>query len=239
MTTKPSTHIEETLVLPDPPERDPDDITSVLYLHDNGNFHHLKQHLGNQESTIIGGEMYVTLGPGERRRVPDLMVAFNADLEGYIRRNGYIIAEQGKSPDFVLEVASRRTGEVDIRDKRRDYAAMGIPEYWRFDHTGNYHRSKLGGDRLAEGGYVPIDIETLDEATLQGYIPVLNLLIRWHHGKLVFVDPATQAPILTYDDQRNMKEQEAARANQAENRATQAENRIRELEEENRRLRGE
>ena len=224
MTTKHNTQIEETFVLPDPPERDPDDMTSVLFLHSNGNIHHLKQHLGNLESTIVGGEIYVTIAPGQRRRVPDLLVAFNSDLAAYIRRNGYIIAEQGKPPDFVLEIASRSTGENDVSQKRTDYESMGIPEYWRFDHTGDFHGEKLRGDRLSEGNYIPIEITSIDQDTVQGYSPVLNVLIRWDHGELVFIDPNTEVPILTYDDQKV--------------RADQAEDRIRQLEEENLRLRG-
>ena len=35
-------------------------------------------------------------------------------------RKGYLIPEQGKPPDFVLEVASETTGEVDETDKRRE-----------------------------------------------------------------------------------------------------------------------
>ena len=38
------------------------------------------------------------------------------------------------------------------------YAALGIPEYWRFDETGNYHGVRLAGDRLVNGQYQPIDI---------------------------------------------------------------------------------
>ena len=34
-------------------------------------------------------------------------------------------------PDFVLEIASESTSEEDSTRKRDDYAALGIPEYWR------------------------------------------------------------------------------------------------------------
>ena len=81
---------------------------------------------------------------------------------------------------------------------------------------------------------------------LQGYSPVLNLIIRWEQGRLVWVDPSTQQPILTYEDQRDRADAERDRAD-AEMRRTgaerearlQAEARNRELEEEIRRLRGE
>ena len=41
---------------------------------------------------------------------PGLLIAMGADPEAYRENNGYIISEQGKPPDFVLEIASRSTG---------------------------------------------------------------------------------------------------------------------------------
>lgn len=39
-------------VLPDPPERESDDMTSAEHLSETGLHHHLKQFLGNPETTI-------------------------------------------------------------------------------------------------------------------------------------------------------------------------------------------
>ena len=58
---------------------------------------------------------------------PDLLVAMGADPQAYRDDNGYVISEQGKPPDFVMEIASRSTGRQDVEDKRPDYAALGIP----------------------------------------------------------------------------------------------------------------
>ena len=62
---------------------------------------------------------------------PDLFVAFDADPAGYLARNGYVISEQGKPPDFVLEIASRSTGRRDTVDKRISYAPL-----WASRNTG-------------------------------------------------------------------------------------------------------
>ena len=79
---------------------------------------------------------------------PDLLIAFDADIEADQRSNGYIIAEPGKPPDFVLEIASQRTGNEDAGDKRDDCADFGIAEYWRFDETptGRWHGARLSGE---------------------------------------------------------------------------------------------
>ena len=46
----------------------------------------------------------------------------------------------------------------------------------------------LAGDRLADGRYEPVPIETVEEGALQGYSAVLNLLIMWEHGELRWHD---------------------------------------------------
>ena len=55
------------------------------------------------------------------------MIAFNTDPEAYRLSNGYIVSEQGKPPDFVMEVASPSTAAADVGEKRDYYAEMGIP----------------------------------------------------------------------------------------------------------------
>ena len=59
---------------------------------------------------------------------PDPLVAFNADPQAYDANNSYVISEQGKPPDFVLEIASRGAGRKDITTKREGHAALGVPE---------------------------------------------------------------------------------------------------------------
>ena len=122
--------------LPDPPEREPDDMTSFDRLAANGNVYLLIEHLGNQESTLVAGEHYISPAPtGDMTglRYPDLFVAFGVDPAAYAASNGYVISEQGKPPDFALETASPSTGLEDTGPKRGVGAALGIGEYWRFD----------------------------------------------------------------------------------------------------------
>ena len=109
MTTKPQTH----LPLPDPPDRTPEEMTNFNHMNLTGNTHHLVHHLGNPDSTLVAGEHYVTPDPPETMtglRYPDLIVAFGVNPAAYYQSNAYIISEQGKPPDFVLEIASPRHG---------------------------------------------------------------------------------------------------------------------------------
>ena len=224
MTTKAQT----LLPLPDPPEREPDDMTSVQHLGENGNLHHLAQYLGNPDTTIVSGERYIIPEPGApagQRIYPDMLVSFNSDPALYRLDNSYVISRQGKPPDLVMEIASRKTGGTDVEDKPARYAALGVSEYWRFDETGDFHGTKLAGDRLVDGQYEPIAIEEVEEGILQGYSAVLNLLVRWEHGQLRWHDPETGQEIPTFE-----REREGRIAAEAERDTAQA--RIQELEAE-------
>ena len=120
----------------------------------------------------MAGEHYLALAPTRSLaevRYPDLLVAFGVDPSAYKASNAYVISEQGKPPDFALEIASRRTGGEDTGPKREAYAALGIGEYWRFDETGRHHGARLPGERLVDGVYVAIEIEELPDGGLQGY----------------------------------------------------------------------
>ena len=208
--------------LPDPPEREPDDMTSFDHLADTSIVEPLRYHLGNRQTTLIAGEHYITRIHTRDLagvRYPDLLIAFNADPAAYRRSNAYVISEQGKPPDFVLEIASRRTGREDVIGKRNDYAALGIPEYWRFDETGEHHRTRLAADRLTpDGQYQPIPIEELPDGALQGYSRVLNLYLRWENGQLRWHDPETGRHIPTFADEREARLLAEARARELEER---------------------
>ena len=224
MTTKPQT----LLPLPDPPEREPDDMTSVQHLGENGNLHHLAQYLGSPDSTIVSGERYIVPTPGtpaNQRISPDLLISFNADPALYRQDNSYVISRQGKPPDLLMEIASRRTGETDARDKPARYAALSISEYWRFDETGEFHGTRLAGDRLADGRYEPIAIEEVEPGVLQGYSAVLGLFVRWERGELRWHDPETGQEIPTFEQERKgrLAEREARLATEARVRDLEAE----------------
>ena len=235
---------------PDPPERRPEDMTTFNHLAITGSAYLLIHHLGNPETTIVAGEHYVALAPTKDMkglRYPDLLIAFNANPAVYRENNAYVISEQGKPPDFVLEIASPSSRRRDRVTKRPAYANLGIPEYWRFDETDDPRHTKLAGDRLSpEGQYLPIPIERLPDGTLQGYSPVLNLQLRWEAGQLRWHDPATGRHIVTLEDERARADHAETRADYAEACARSeqetrihAEARARELEVELRRLRGQ
>ena len=239
---------------PDFPPRD--DMQNSLHLDQPAHQATLRRHFGSYDTTIVLSEIPVRRIPGQQEghRIPDLLIAFGVDRAFAVEQRGYSIRDQGKPPDFVLEVASPSTGREDYTGKRNDYAAFGIPEYWRFDPSGGLHHSApLAGDRLVEGAYQPVEIEEMEPAHLHGHSDTLGLDLCWEDGRLRWWDPATQSYLLTFDEERDMRIAEAearaaaeARADSAEARAdsaeartgreqegrTAAEDRVRELEAE-------
>ena len=234
--------------LPDIPQREADEVTQYDQLFDQGLSAALALHLGNPETTLVSADHWVVPDTEFNKsygRYPDLLVAFDVDRETYRENNGYIITEQGKPPDWVMEVASASTGSADVGVKREYYRSLSIGEYWRFDETGEHHGTRLAGDLLVDGEYVAANITELPNGSLQGYSPALNLYLRWEAGELVFHDPVTGRRIATHADERTRADAAEARADAeqqartiAESRAdaekqarAAAEARIRELEE--------
>ena len=186
------------IVFPDPPERKPEEMSTFKPLALDGNVYRLADHLGKPETTLVAGEHYIALAPTRNMagvRYPDLMVAFDVEPADYYASNAYVISEQGKPPDFVLEIASPSTAREDTGPKRRYYETLGIREYWRFDETGELHGARLAGDRLVDGEYVPIDVEELSDGSSRGYSEALKLDLRAEGHGLTFYDPATGRPL--------------------------------------------
>ena len=129
MTSKPTQTANARKIerFPDFPLRD--DMQNVIYLHRPSHIAALTAHFGSPGSTLVLGEVPVNLRPNQQldQRIPDLLIAFNIDPDTAIAQGGYAILDQGKPPDFVLEVASPTTGHNDYIAKRREYAAFGIP----------------------------------------------------------------------------------------------------------------
>ena len=187
------------------------------------------------------GEVPVGRDLSQRRglRVPDLIIAFGVDRRRIISDRGYSIERWGKPPDFVLEIASETTAENDVTGKRTDYAAFGIPEYWRFDPTGGeYYPEGLAGDRLVDEAYRPIAVVTVDESHQWGHSEVLSLDLCWEEGWLRWYDPAARRYLRTFDETEEERMAAEIQRDAALTERDAAQQRVRELEAKIRRLQG-
>ena len=181
--------------LPDPPEKR--DMQQNRHCVASGSA--LGAFFGGRGDVLVAGDGYVIVSTGSvedwaEHFYPDCVVAFGVDPESIIDRNGYVISEVGKPPDFVLEIASKTTSSRDETVKLEGYANMMAPEYWMFDGSGEgYYSRVLSGYRLVGDAYQPIELTVEDDGEVRGYSPALSLyLCADDENRLRFWDPATQ-----------------------------------------------
>ena len=205
-------------------------------------------HFQEREEVLVAMELVVYFQPGqaEAKLQPDVQVVFGA---GRANRSSFKVWEEGKAPDFVLEVASPSTADKDARLKARQYARIGVREYWRLDPEGSLMSSPLQGYALSGGRYGRLEpvASTGERLYLQSQVLGLELRSRRQAGAtvLVFRDPATgeefDGALAAADQRRRAAESrasaeakrasaEAKRASAEAKRASAAEERVRALE---------
>ena len=133
---------------------------------------------------------------------PDILVSLTAGAVGtpgtppHEDRLSYKLWQE-PVPDFVVEIVSKSTGDRDMIDKSRRYAAMGIPEYWIFDPLKYRIESQLLGQLLVDGRYsdaVPVRATPkapLPAGAISYWSEVLGLYLYAADMELVLHDPMT------------------------------------------------
>ena len=137
--------------------------------------HSLRQWYRDSPDVYVAGDMlvYYRMNDNRTRVAPDIFVVLGAS--GKHPRYSWLVWREGKAPDFVMEIASPGTWRRDIVEKRDIYEAMGVREYWRFDPTGECFTPRLGGERLADGEYRPVELPPEAGGILRGRSEVLGL----------------------------------------------------------------
>ena len=160
--------------------------------------------------------------PGDKRKhvSPDVFVVRGVPKR--VRPN-YLVWEEGKAPQVVIELTSKTTRREDLGRKLELYRdTLKVKEYFLFDPLGDYLTPRLQGNRLRGGQYHPI-------RPAEGRLPsrVLRLHLEQSGAQLRLADPATGRWLLTPQERA---EQEASARRQAEGRAEQAEGRAEQAE---------
>ena len=219
-------------LLPSPPRKG--DMQTSIYFTIPAVANTLARHLDalrEDTTTLVAGNGYIcpTRNDWQGSPYPNMVVAFNVDTAAVYAANAYIISEIGKPLDLVLEIGyDDDTYLPEYPDRKDDYMRFGIPEYWRYDHTGGkYYGVALDSYRLAQdGSYRPIDMCAEPNGVIWGYSEALELSLCWTNRHLRFWDRKLQRYLPTPSEI-------------AEARANAEAARARQLEEEVRRLRGE
>ena len=154
----------------------------------------LRNHFRDRTDVLVAMELalYYRRGDDNLWLQPDVQVVFGVSPEN---RRSYRIWEEGKAPDFVLEVASPATAEHDSKYKLEEYARMGIREYWRLDPEGTLMGSALEGYEASGGEYEPVQPVASSDQERWFRSRVLGLELRSQRQAratvLVFRDPRT------------------------------------------------
>ena len=194
----------------------------------------LRVYYAARADVYVSGDLLIYYEEGNPRVAvaPDAFVVFG--VEDRVRMN-YKVWEEGKGPEFVLEVASRSTWREDVGRKLGVYAELGVTEYFLYDPRGEYLTPRLQGHRLVGGVYEgqvyegQVSVESIDRMlTLRS--ETLGLELRAKGGELRFHDPATGRNLLSHHEEHIARRKEAA-ARQEETAARRtAEARVAELE---------
>ncbi len=118
----------------------------------------LTQHFDQVDNVVLEGDMFVYYERGNPAAsiAPDVFVVLEHDLGD---RPVYKFWEEGKPPDFALEVISPSSEVRNAEEKRTLYARLGIGEYFLFQPEPRRRGRRLVGYRLRGQAYEELPLE--------------------------------------------------------------------------------
>ena len=189
-------------------------------------FDALRRRYADREDVFVAADLLIYYREGTRESVaPDVFVVLGAANRP---RHSYLLWQEPKGPDFVLEITSASTRDRDQGPKRETYRRLGVREYWQYDPTADYLEPPLQGLELIGGRYERLPEEELADGTLRLVSKVLGLEVRLEAERLRFYDPATRSYLLSSDEVEEERQLEAAARRQAEARIAELEAILRE-----------
>ncbi|MGH7492664.1 MAG: Uma2 family endonuclease [bacterium] len=153
----------------------------------------LEEHFRQDPKVYVTGNifLYYLNDSGEREQIsPDVFVVRGVEKRD---RRIYVVDEEGKTPEIVIELTSRHTKVEDLGNKRVIYAHLGVQEYFIYDPLQEAFSSQLQGFRLSGNEYVPMAGKRL-------HSEVLGLDLVVEAGQLRLYDHATGERLRTYQE---------------------------------------
>ena len=155
--------------------------------------------------------LYYTEGEPADVVAPGLFVSHGVPKR---HRHWYKVWEEGKVPDFALEVSTEQSAEENLGRNLETYARIGIPEYCAYDPQGGLHSPRLQMFRLAGGevgSYDRVKVGKNPDGSLAVPSESLGLELRFEDDRLRLWDPATQQYLLEHLEERAGHLEEHAR----------------------------
>jgi Uma2 family endonuclease len=169
----------------------------------------LQDHYAETPKVCVSGNMLMYYEEGNRRKhvSPDVFVTLGIPKK---ERENYLIWEEGKAPDAVIEVTSKSTKREDQKKKHDLYRdVLRVREYFLFDPTQDYLKPPLQGFRLEGDEYIRIE-------PVDGRLPseVLGLHLERDGKELRLYDPETRSWLPKPRERQKAAEQRAETADQ-------------------------
>ena len=182
----------------------------------------LRTYFAGRSDVYVSGDLLIYYEEGNPRVsvAPDVFVVFG--VEDRMRMN-YKVWEEGKGPDFVLEVASPSTWREDVGRKRGVYARLGVKEYWLYDPLGAHLKPALQGYRLVDGEYERQPLVKSVDGKMGLRSGTLGLELWAKGGRMRFRDPGTGLDLLSHDEEHDRADREAVLRQAAEARVAELE----------------
>jgi len=158
----------------------------------------LKLYFQGSSDVYVSANSFVYYEEGNKAAVvaPDIYAVFGVRKR---KRDNYKVWQEGGiTPQFVLEITSATTQDVDQETKPETYRSLGVREYFQYDPSGDYLNPILQGVRLVNGQYEPIEANNIAFDTLWLYSEVLGLELHIVSGELRFRNPQTEEFLKTY-----------------------------------------
>jgi Uma2 family endonuclease len=158
----------------------------------------LKLHFQGRSDVYVSANSFVYYEEGNKSAVvaPDVYVVVG--VRKHQRDNYKIWKEAGIAPQFVLEITSETTQDIDQQTKPEIYQILGVKEYFQYDPSGDYLNPILQGVRLVNNQYEPILANKIAFDTLWLYSEVLGLELHIVSGELRLRNPQTGEFLKTY-----------------------------------------
>lgn len=103
-------------------------------------------HFKTMGRVIYLAEEMAVLYPGEESFSPDVLAVLDVPQIEDDERMAWVVVDEGRGLDFVLEVLHRGDRRKDLVDNVERYARLGIPEYFIYDRA----QQRIHGYRLEE-----------------------------------------------------------------------------------------
>ena len=189
----------------------------------------LKLYFQGISDLYVSANSFVYYEEGNKAAVvaPDIYVVFGVRKR---KRDNYKVWQEGGiAPQFVLEITSATTQDVDQETKPETYRSLGVREYFQYDPSGDYLNPILQGVRLVNNQYEPIPANQIAFDTLWLYSEVWGLELHLVSGELRFRNPQTGEFLKTYQQSEQERLAEQQRRLAAEQAQMAAESALRSL----------